>query len=257
MSYETIVLENDGDVSLLKLNRPEELNAINELMLKELAGALIELDHHAATKAIIITGCDDRAFSVGLDVKALRGMSVSEAAHFAEMGHEALAIISRMDKVVIAAVRGVAYSAAFEIALACDMIFAAEGAALGFPDLSLGLLPGFGGAQRLIRLCGLPRAKELLFTGRRISAQEAQVLGLINGVAQSADLVEKVKKFISDITRNSPMAVALAKKVMNGGADLPIDAAMQLDRQAFPLSFATDDAREGMEAFLEKRKPIF
>lgn len=257
MGYQNLLIEHSGAVSILKINRPKALNALSPELLKEMLSALHEMIHRDETKVIVITGEGDRAFVAGADIAAMKEMTPLEAARFAELGHMVLRMIENTAKPVIAAVNGFALGGGTELAIACDIIYASEKAVFGLPEVTLGLFPGFGGTQRLARLCGRHKAKELIFTGKKISAQEAFEIGFVNKVTSDGELMKEVLLLAEQIASNGLVAVGLAKKVINGGVDAAIETGLQLERQTFPLCFETYDCKEGLNAFLEKRKPNF
>lgn len=257
MSYETVLLERDGNVAVITINRPDKLNALNPQVCRELLAALNEAACDDGVGAIVLTGAGDKSFIAGADIAAMAKMTPMEGRAFAELGHAIGETIAGCPKPVIAAVNGYALGGGVEVAMACDVIYASDRAKFGQPEVKLGIIPGFGGTQRLARLVGLQKAKELVFTGDMIDAAEAQRIGLACAVFPHAELLDKAKDLARRMAAVGPIAVSQAKRAMNHGYDLPLPAALELEKQTFAALFGTQDQREGMEAFLEKRKPVF
>jgi enoyl-CoA hydratase len=257
MEYKNILLSFEGAIATLTINRPKVLNALNVETLKEIQVGLEDLRNHAEVKAVILTGAGERAFVAGADIQEMKGMNALEALSFSRLGHFTMKMIQDFDRPVIAAVNGFALGGGTELALAADFIYASEQARFGLPEVTLGVFPGFGGTQRLSRLIGKARAKELVMTGRVITAREAFEMGLVNRVASPASLMEEVRATAGRIAENGAIAVRLAKMVMEAGFNLDLAEACSMESYAFSLCFSTEDQREGMSAFLEKRKPDF
>ena len=257
MAYETILVEKDGPVAVLTINRPDKLNALNQTVLAELLQALSEVACDDAVGAIVLTGAGAKSFVAGADIGAMSRMTTPQAQAFADLGHGLGDALANCPKPVVAAVNGFALGGGTELAVACDAIYAADNAKFGQPEVKLGVIPGFGGTQRLARLVGLQKAKELVFTGDTIDAQEALRIGLVCAVFPAAELLGKAKDLGRRMAAAGPLAVAQAKRAMNHGYDLSLPAALELEKQAFAMLFGTDDQKEGMAAFLEKRKPAF
>jgi enoyl-CoA hydratase len=257
MAYETLLLSRDGAVATVTLNRPDKLNALNEKLMVELRDALLDLDHDRGVLVVILTGAGDKAFAAGADIAAMAGMTAAQARGFAELGH---VVGNRMEQAhfpVLGAVNGFALGGGCELALACDFLYASDKAKLGQPEVNLGVIPGFGGTQRLSRRIGLGRARELCYTGDIIGAEEALRLGLVNAVVPHAELMKRVQEVAAKIASKGPLAIAQCKRVMLRGADVPLATANELEAQAFASLFGTADQREGMTAFLEKRPAKF
>jgi enoyl-CoA hydratase len=257
MAYKNLVIEAQEGIAILKINRPPVLNALNQETLRELQEALKEVEGRKDVQVVILTGEGEKAFVAGADVAEMKAMNPSEALAFSRLGHETLGMIENLTKPVIAAVNGFALGGGLEIALACDFIYASEKAKLGLPEVTLGIFPGFGGTQRLPRLIGKGRAKELIFTGEMIDAQEAYDLGVVNKVFPPDQLMEEVFKIGRTIAQNGPVAVSMAKGAVNTGYDVGREEGETIEITAWANSFATHDQKEGMGAFLEKRKPQF
>ena len=255
MAYENIRLEHEGAIALLTIDRPKALNALNSKTLQELEAAVQSLG--ADTRALIITGGGEKAFVAGADIAEMASLPASQAREFAALGHRVFAMLEALPIPTIAAVNGFALGGGCELALACDFIYASEKAQLGLPEVGLGVIPGFGGTQRLTRLVGRARAKELVFTGGRIDAAKAKEIGLALEVVPAADLLAHCKGVAGKILKNGPLAISQAKRVIEFGADQDLRAANELERQGFAALFGSDDQREGMKAFLEKRPAVF
>ncbi len=252
-------LEMDGKVALLTINRPDKLNALDGELLATLGQKIASLRTGAAedhVRAAVLTGAG-RAFVAGADIAAMADMTPPQARCFSELGHEVLASIELAQFPVIAAVNGFALGGGLELALACDFIYAADTAKLGQPEVSLAVIPGFGGTQRLTRRVGIARARELIYTGRIILAAEAARIGLANEVVPAADLLPRVRAVAAEIAAVGPLAVGAAKRVMHHGQNTSLADACALEVQAFAALFGSDDQRAGMRAFLAKQKTEF
>ena len=257
-AYETLTLEREGAVAVLTLNRPKALNAINSQMLRELSAALAALaDPAEGVRALILTGAGEKAFVAGADIAEMAPLGAWAGQQFSALGHHAFAQLEALPFATIAAINGYALGGGLELAMSCDLLYAADTAKLGQPEVNLGAVPGFGGSQRLSRLVGKGRAKELLFTADRIDAQKAREIGLVLEVLPRELLLAHCKAVAAKIASKGPLAVAATKRLVEHGADLPLGAANELEAQAFGLVFDTDDRREGMKAFLEKRPAVF
>ena len=256
MEYENLIVEIEDGIATLTINRPQTLNALNTATLKELSRAFQELEENAQVKVIILTGAG-KAFVAGADISEMKDKNAIGGREFGLLGQSVFTAIENLSKPVIAAVNGYALGGGTELALACDMIYASEKAKFGQPEVGLGVTPGFGGTQRLPRRVGLAMAKELIFTGRIIDAKEAFRIGLVNKVVSSESLIEEVRRLAEEIASKGQVSVKLAKAVMNRGMDTDLHSALMLEADAFGLCFSTADQKEGMTAFLEKRKPRF
>ena len=257
MGYQNLLVAVEEGVALVKINRPKVLNALNADTLRELKGALKEVEGRKDVRAVILTGEGDKAFVAGADIAAMKEMNPTEALVFSRLGHDTLGMIEKLTKPVIAAVNGFALGGGLEIALACDFIYASEKAKLGVPEVTLGIFPGFGGTQRLPRLIGKGRAKELIFTGGMIDAPEACSMGIVNKVFPADTLMEEALKTARTIAQNGPVAVSTAKSSVDAGYDMGGVEGEAIEITAWAAVFATHDQKEGMGAFLEKRKPQF
>lgn len=257
MNFKNLLVENIEGLGWLTINRPAQLNALNMETVGEIAVAVRRMEGDRAVKAIAITGAGEKAFVSGADIAAMQGMTPAQAEEFAEQGHHCMRAIEECGKAVIAAVNGYALGGGTELALACDIVYAAETAKFGLPEVKLGLFPGFGGTQRLPRLVGAARAREVIFSGRVYSAAQALEIGLVNRVFPLNELKDEVTKLAREIMANGPVAVALAKKLILEGMGLPLRGALENERAHFSKIFETKDHREGLTAFLEKRAPAF
>jgi enoyl-CoA hydratase len=253
----TVLIEREAHVATLTLNRPEKLNSLDEPLLRELLAAISVVDDDSSVRVTIVTGAGDRAFAAGADIAAMSEMTAPQAKRFAELGHRVGALIEGSRVPFIAAVNGFALGGGCEVALACDFIYASEKAKLGQPEVTLGILPGFGGTQRLARRVGAARARELCMTGNMVGAQEALRIGLVNAVVPHEQLLTKVREVAAKIASRGPLAVAALKRVVLRGEDVPLPTANELEATAFASLFGTSDQREGMRAFLDKREPSF
>lgn len=258
--YQTLKLEQAANsVWTLTINKPESLNALNSQVLNELADAirqLSEMDYESA-KAVVITGAGDKAFVAGADIKEMLEMSSDQAKAFAEKGQSVLHELNLLKIPVIAAVNGFALGGGLELALGCDFIICSENAKFALPEVSLGLIPGFGGTVRLTRAVGIRKARELTFTGEMIKSDEAYRLGLVSQVVPLTELMNAVQKKIEMILTKSPLAVGQAKKSINQAIDLETEKALANEAEIFATLFESEDTKEGTKAFVEKRKPVF
>ena len=257
MAYENLLVERDGPIAVLTVNRPKALNAMNQATLAELRRAIEELDADPGVGVVIVTGAGEKAFVAGADISEMAGFGPAQAEEHARKGQAAVAAFERARKPVLAAVNGYALGGGLELALACDVRLASDNAQMGLPEVSLAVIPGFGGTQRLARVVGEGRAKELVLTGRRVKADEALRIGLVNQVVPQAQLLDAAKEMARAILANGPVAVRLAKEVIHEGLATDFEHGLLLEQKAFGLVFATHDQKEGMRAFLEKRKPAW
>ncbi|MGN8969071.1 enoyl-CoA hydratase-related protein [uncultured Intestinimonas sp.] len=249
-----LLLEVENGIALLTINRPKALNALNSETLAELNTCLAELENNDDVKVVILTGSGEKSFVAGADISEMVNATPAEGRKMGLLAREAFGRLENMPQVTIAAVNGFALGGGCEISMACDIRVASDNAKFGQPECGLGILPGFGGTQRLPRLVGKGRAKELIFTCDMISADEAFRMGLANHVVPQAELIDYCKAMAGRIMKNGPLAVALAKQAINTGSDTDLDSGLKLEANLFGLSFSTADKMEGMTAFLEKRK---
>src|SRR4030042_1591078 len=256
MSYANILVEKKDNNGLIKINRPNNLNALNKDTILELTKGIEDLEKDKNIKVVILTG-EGKAFIAGADIKQMKEMNPSEAKKFAEMGHNLLMNIEKSRLPFIAAINGYALGGGCEVMMACDICIAAASAKIGQPEINLGIHPGFGGTQRLPRLVGRMKAKELLLTGDNIDAIEAYRIRLVNKVVADDKLMEEAENIAGKIAAKSTIQTAFIKTLVNKGMDVDLNRACTLEISYFSKSFETDDQKEGMNAFLEKRKPSF
>ena len=247
--------QQEGAVLTLTLDRPEALNALNQQVLDDLSAALDGVDL-ATVRCIIFTGAGEKAFAAGADIAAMADMTRSEAAAFSRHGNEVFRRIETFPCPTIAAVNGYALGGGCELSMACDIRLCSENALFGQPEVTLGITPGFGGTQRLMRLIGMGRAKELIFSARTVKAPEALAIGLVNAVYPAEELLPAARKLASRIARNAPIAVRACKAAMNEGIGLGMDEALDAEVREFSGCFMTEDQKRGMQAFLNKQKNI-
>lgn len=254
MAYKYIITETDERTGIVKINRPDVLNAVNVETMCELEDAVRKFGEDDKVAVIVVTG-EGKSFVSGSDISRLAKMDSLAAREYSQIGQRVLSFIENIEKPVIAAVNGYALGSGCELAMACDMRVASEKAKFGQPEVKLGLIPGHAGTQRLARLVGLGKAKELIFTGDLIDAPEALRIGLVNRVVQPEKLMEETKAIAQKIIEVGPTAVRLAKTVLNRGIDTNLTTASSYEMEVFSMLFSTSEAKEGMKAFLEKRKP--
>jgi len=256
MNYKNILVEKKGEIGIIKINRPKVLNALNKETIQEISKAIDELNLDKKIKVAILTG-EGKAFIAGADINQMKDMTSLEAMEFSELGHSMLLKIENSRLPFIAAINGYALGGGCEMIMACDICIASVSAKIGQPEINLGVHPGFGGTQRLPRLVGRMKAKELLLTGENINADEACRIGLINMVVEDSKLMETTKNIAKKIASKSPIQTDFIKSLVNKGADIDIHSACSLEISYFSSSFSTEDQKEGMYAFVEKKKPTF
>lgn len=252
MPYEMILTETHGRVGLITLNRPHAMNALNNQLLNEVMEALETFDKDDAIGAMVITG-NEKTFAAGADIKEMVGKSSQEM-----QSEERVTVFDRIlsiEKTVVAAVSGWALGGGCEIALSCDMIVASESAKFGQPEITIGVIPGAGGTQRLTHAVGKAIAMEMILNNRTLSAQEALGFGMVNRVVAVSDYLDEAIQLADEIASRAPTAVRVAKKMINGSFDSPLTKGLAEEKQAFYELFGTEDQNEGMQAFIEKRKP--
>jgi enoyl-CoA hydratase len=257
MTYKFIIYEKSEGVATIMLNRPEALNAFSKESVEEVLQALEDAKNDENTRVIVLTGAGEKAFSAGADIKAMVGMNALKARELSLMGERLCSAFENFEKPVIAALNGYALGGGLEVAMSCDLRIASENARLGQTEVNIGLIPGWGGTQRLTRLVGATKAKELVFTGRIIDAKMAEQLGILNMVVPADKFKETVRQFALDLTTKPPVAIKVAKALINKGADISLDSALALEREGFGVVASTEDLQEGVKAFTEKRKPQF
>lgn len=257
MVCETIIIEKEDPILILRFNRPDVLNALNRQVFLEMISIFSEIEKEILPKVVVLTGAGDRAFVAGTDITEMERLSSFEAREFASLARKAFDKVENLDRPVIAAISGFALGGGCELAMACDIRIASEKAKLGQPEINLGIIPGSGGTQRLARLVGPSKAKRLIFTGELLDAKTALDIGLVDKVVPHDLLIEEVKKMAFIIASKPKIALALAKSSINKGLDMDLQRALSYEIECFAQCFATQDQKEGMKAFLERRKADF
>ncbi|WP_425447809.1 short-chain-enoyl-CoA hydratase [Dethiothermospora halolimnae] len=256
MEFQNLLLKREGNISIITLNRPKALNALNYDTLKDLDNVVDFLAEDDNTYVVIITGAE-KAFVAGADITEMKDMDSEKGREFGKFGAKVFRKIESLEKPVIAAVNGFALGGGCELALSCDIRIASEKAKFGQPEVGLGITPGFSGTQRMARIVGISKAKELIYTGNMIDANEAIDIGLVNKVVSKDELMDSAMNMAKKIASNGQLAVKYSKIAINKGIETDMETAMEIENNVFGLCFATEDQREGMEAFVEKRKPNF
>lgn len=257
MNYENILFDLQDGVGVLTFNRPKSLNALNPKTLEEVADVVQSAKSQANIRVLLLTGAGEKAFVAGADITEFQKMNPLEARQFAERGQEIFFQLEQLPIPVIAAVNGFALGGGCEIAMSCDFIYAAETAKFGQPEINLGIIPGFGGTQRLSRLVGRAKAKELCMTAEMIDANQAMQLGLVAKVFPTDQLLAESMKIAKGLARKGQFALRAIKHIIDRGCDVDLKTGCALEAEAFGVCFASLDAKEGIAAFLEKRKPDF
>jgi enoyl-CoA hydratase len=259
MAFDTLLLERerDGMLVVVTLNRPKQLNAINRTMVRELDELCAGLEGDAAARVVVLTGAGERAFLAGADIGEFVGLTPVEALTFSQRIQRLYSRIEALSQVTIAAVNGFALGGGCELTQCCDLVLAAESARFGQPEVNLGLIPGAGGTQRLARIVGMHRAKELNLLGEMIDAQEAHRIGIANRVVPGDRLMAEARALADKLIAKAPLTLRLIKEAMNEGYDLDLPKALAIEAKAWGVVYSTDDKTEGVAAFLEKRKPAF
>ena len=257
MSFDNLLLERDGAAAVVTINRPQVLNALNSSTIDELRRVILELKHDASVRAVIITGAGEKAFVAGADINELAVQRPAQGKEHALRGQHVFDLIENMGKPVIAAINGYALGGGCELALACTLRVAADTARLGQPEVNLGIIPGYGGTQRLSRLVGKGVALDLLLSGRHVTADEAFRIGLVNRVVAASELMNAARQLASELADKAPLAVQYIIEVVNRGLEISFDKGQFLEATLFGVIASTDDMREGTTAFLQKRKAEF
>lgn len=257
MPFENLLLEREGPVAVVTINRPAVLNALNTATVGELRAALLELQRDQAVRVVILTGAGEKSFVAGADIKELAGQTPIGGRELARTGQAVFNLVEDLGKPVIAAINGYALGGGCELAMACTLRLAADTAKLGQPEIALGIIPGYGGTQRLPRLIGRGRALEMMLTGAPITAAEAHRVGLVNQVVPAAELMTRARDLARTLAQQAPIAVRYILQAVNHGLEMPMDEALAYEATFFGLLATTGDMREGTRAFLEKRKPEF
>ena len=257
MSFQFLLTENTDGIAKVTINREKAMNALNPDVLKEIRECFTALSNDASVRVVIVTGAGEKAFVAGADISAMSSMTPQDALEFGKLGHSAMDAVDQCSKPVIAAVNGFCLGGGMELALACDFMYVSEKAKLGLPEVNLGLFPGWGGTQRLARLVGKGRAKEMIFSAKIISAQDAVDGGIANKICKPEDLLGDVRAVAVEITKKAPIAISLAKKTIHNGFDGTLAQGLDLEKNTFAKCFETQDLKEGLAAFLEKRAANF
>jgi enoyl-CoA hydratase len=257
MNYENILVEKDENIAIVTINRPSKLNALNEATIKELGIIADSLRNDLEVRGIILTGAGEKAFAAGADISELAEANTDQAYKVAILGQEVFAKFENMNKPVIGAINGFSLGGGCEIAMSCHFRYAAENAKFGQPEVNLGLIPGYGGTQRLTRYIGKPRAMELLMTGDMIGAEEAKSLGLVNKVFSQNELLSEAKKTLKKIAKKAPLAIEYLIEAVNKGESMSLNESLRFEASLFGMVHGTEDAKEGCDAFLNKREANF
>ena len=257
MAYDNIIFNVEDGIALITFNRPKALNALSADLLQELSDALDEIAKNEDIRILILTGAGEKSFVAGADITELAKFNALQGKNFAEKGQSIINKLQELPIPVIAAVNGFALGGGTEIALTCDFIYASENAMFGQPEINLGLIPGFGGTQRLPRLIGKNMAKEMILTGKMIPVDEAKMMGLVNKVCTQETLMDEVMKTAKTIVSKGKVSIRAAKEAINSGMNIDLATGCAIEIDAFALCMASEDAKEGTAAFLEKRKADF
>lgn len=257
MSYKNLLYEKENGIGIVTINRPQSLNALNGEVYTELYEVFQEIEDDQDLHVVVLTGSGERAFVAGADIPEMQPQSSLEISSLMDSSRKAFDRIYTLSKPVIAAINGFALGGGCELAMCCDLRIASENAKFGQPEINLGIIPGAGGTQRLARLVGMTRAKELIYTGDMVDANTAFMMGLVNKVVPPGSLMTEAKELARKMLSKSSIALSLAKKAINSGADMSLPSGLDLEAQCFARCFATEDQKEGMKAFMEKRKPQF
>jgi enoyl-CoA hydratase len=256
MAYETLIVEKEENIAIIKLNRPP-VNSLNVQAYSDIYDAFCELENDDAVGAIVITGAGDKAFAAGLDVKEVAGKSIPDYFTFGRVSRGCLDKVASIRKPTIAAVFGFVFGGGCELALACDLRIASTDASIGCPEINLGIIPGSGGTQRLPRLIGIAKTKELLFSGDAVSGEEAYRIGLVNKVVAKEALLDEAKAWAKKLAAKPRVAMSLLKHAIDHGMDMDLSSAITFETDCFLLTYVSEDGREGFQAFIDKRKPSF
>lgn len=257
MELKNVILEKEDHLAIVTINRPKALNALNSDTLKDLDTVIDDLEKDSNIYAVILTGAGEKSFVAGADIAEMKDLNEAQGEEFGALGNKVFLRLENLSKPVIAAIQGFALGGGCEISMACDIRIASDKALFGQPEVGLGITPGFGGTQRLPRIVGLGKAKELIYTAQNIRADEALRIGLVNKVVPLEELMAEAKKMASKIIANAPIAVRLCKDAINRGMQVDIDKAVAIEAEDFGRCFASEDQKEGMTAFLERREKNF
>jgi enoyl-CoA hydratase len=256
MNYETLSIEKGENIAVVKLNRPP-VNSLNAKAYQEIYDVFCDLEKDESVKAIVLTGSGDKAFAAGLDVKEVAGKSIPDYFAFGRISRMCLDKVAGIEKPTIAAVFGFVFGGGCELALACDLRIASQDTNIGCPEINLGIIPGSGGTQRLPRLIGIAKAKELLFMGETVNGEEAARIGLVNKVVAKEVLLEEARTWAKRLASKPGVALSLLKKTINNGMNMDLQSGLTYESDCFLVTYVSDDGREGFKAFIEKRKPDF
>ena len=254
MELNNVIFEKEGNIGVLTINRPKALNALNSETLKDLDTAIDHIEKQDDIYVVILTGAGDKAFVAGADISEMKDLNEKEGKEFGLLGNKVFRRLENLDKPVIAAINGFALGGGCEISMSCDIRICSENAIFGQPEVGLGITPGFGGTQRLARIVGVGKAKEMIYTAFNIKAEEAYRIGLVNAVYPQEELLAAAKKLANKIASNAPIAVRACKKAINEGLQVDMDQAIVVEEKAFGSCFETEDQKAGMGNFLEKDK---
>jgi enoyl-CoA hydratase len=257
VAYQTLLVADRGAVRTITVNRPDKLNALNRQTLNELTLAFAQAGADDAVRVVVLAGAGTRAFVAGADIAEMNGLTPAQAQGFSRAGQRLMSSIERLGKPVVARIQGYALGGGMELAMACHLRVASTGARFGQPEVSLGLIPGFGGTQRLLRLAGRGAALELCLLGAQVDAARAAALGIVTRVVDAEALDDTVTSIADQLATAAPLAMAGILDAILGGGEAPLEQGLEYETQGFALAFATDDMREGTAAFLERRKPAF
>jgi enoyl-CoA hydratase len=257
LGYRTILYKKENGIGVVRINRPQALNALNREVFSELYEVFSGISTDSEVKVVIITGSGDKAFIAGTDITEMRSQSSLEIRSFAMAARKANEAIYNLGKPVIAAINGFALGGGLELAMVCDLRICSENAKFGQPEINLGIIPGGGGTQRLTRLVGMTKAKELIFTGDMIDAQTAHDIGFVNKVVPSGKVMDEAKALAQKLLGKGAVALRMAKTAIHSGANMDLNSALDFEAECFAMCFSTEDQKEGMNAFIEKRKPKF
>jgi len=257
MDFKLIIYEKSEGIATITLNRPEALNAFSKEVVSEVLQALEDIRNDESVRVVVLTGAGEKAFSAGADIKAMIGMNALKARELSLMGEKLCLALENLEKPVIAALNGYTLGGGLEVAMSCDLRIASESSRMGQTEINIGLIPGWGGTQRLTRLVGRTKAKEMVFTGKMVDAKTAEQLGIVNMVVPTDKFRETVRQFALGLASKAPVALKVAKALIDKGAEIGLDSALALEREGFGVVASTEDLQEGVKAFTEKRKPVF
>jgi enoyl-CoA hydratase len=257
VDFKYIIYEKGDGIATITLNRPEAMNAFSKDVVSEILNALDDVRNDDAIRVVVLTGAGEKAFSAGMDIKSMVGMTALKAREISLMGEKLCVALESLEKPVIAALNGYALGGGLEVAMSCDLRIASETARMGQTEVNIGLIPGWGGTQRLTRFVGMTKAKELVYIGKMIDAKTAEQIGILNMVVPQDKFRETVRQFALELASKAPVAVKIAKALINKGSDIGLDSALALEREGFGVVASSQDLKEGVAAFTEKRKPAF